>query len=176
MNGCVNCSVCLCQRKRESYADNCCRQHFQSLFFCSWPRLNRVMHPLASPPPPPPPPRGFPAQRVNSGSLKLRHTSSPSAACTGTDRNVRGWVSTCIHSLPVIFCCFFSPPINSELLGFHTVARCNWMKSTNQVWSYHITLHLQCRCIVRNETQSILQTSFATKLGRCIDPVLSHWM
>lgn len=133
-------------------------------FFCSWPRLNRVMHPLASPPPPP---QGFPAQRVNSGSLKLRHTSSHSAACTGTDRNVRGWVSTCTHSLPVF------PPIHSELLGLRTVARYNLMKSAHLVWSY-CTVHLQCRCIERNDTQSTLQSIVVLDCSG--DPILSHWI
>lgn len=162
-NECMWTAVCVCQRKRKGHADNCCRQHFQSLFFfCSWPRLNRVMHPLASPPPPP---QGFPAQRVNSGSLKLRHTSSHSAACTGTDRNVRGWVSTCTHSLPVF------PPIHSELLGLRTVARYNLMKSAHLVWSY-CTVHLQCRCIERNDTQSTLQSIVATKLDCSGDPIL----
>ncbi len=98
-------------------------------FFSSWPRLNRVMHSLASPPPP----WGFPAQRVNSGSLKLRHTSTHSSACTGTDRNVRGWVSTCTHSLHV-----FSP-VHSELLGLDTVEICNKTKLTNL--SSLVTLH-----------------------------------
>lgn len=119
----VNCSVCVCVRESARAMLTIAVGSIFRAFFCSWPRLNRVMHPLASPPPPP---RGFPAQRVNSGSLKLRHTSSHSAACTGTDRNVRGWVSTCTHSLPVFF-----PPFSLNCWAFTL-----WHDTTT--WNQHI--------------------------------------
>lgn len=109
-NECELQCVCVCVRESARAMLTIAVGSIFRAFFCSWPRLNRVMHPLASPPPPP---RGFPAQRVNSGSLKLRHTSSHSAACTGTDRNVRGWVSTCTHSLPVFF-----PPFSLNCWAF----------------------------------------------------------